>query len=129
LFAALLPALPFPPSTGQKTSHDFLISAISLNFASLFKNTRKKTKDKMANHQSSKKRIRQEAKRRLHNRYYKKTTRSAIGSLRELTDKSEAEQFLPKVTSMIDRLAKRGTWHDNKAANLKRKLARYVNSL
>ncbi|HKK80178.1 MAG TPA: 30S ribosomal protein S20 [Phaeodactylibacter sp.] len=83
----------------------------------------------MANHQSSKKRIRQEAKRRLHNRYYKKTTRSAIGSLRELTDKSEAEQFLPKVTSMIDRLAKRGTWHDNKAANLKRKLARYVNSL
>jgi small subunit ribosomal protein S20 len=83
----------------------------------------------MANHQSSKKRMRQEAKRRLHNRYYKKTTRTAIRSLREVTDKSEAEQFLPKVTSMIDRLAKRGTWHDNKAANLKSKLAHYVNNL
>jgi small subunit ribosomal protein S20 len=83
----------------------------------------------MANHQSSKKRIRQEAKRRLRNRYYKKTTRSAINSLRELTDKSEAEQFLPKVTSMIDRLAKRGTWHNNKADNLKSKLARHVNGL
>ena len=83
----------------------------------------------MANHQSSKKRVRQETKRRLHNRFYKKTTRSAIRSLRELTDKSEAEQFLAKVTSMIDRLAKRGTWHDNKASNLKSKLARHVNSL
>ena len=83
----------------------------------------------MANHQSSKKRVRQETKRRLHNRFYKKTTRSAIRSLRELTDKSEAEQFLPKVTSMVDRLAKRGTWHENKPSNLKSKLARHVNSL
>lgn len=83
----------------------------------------------MANHQSSKKRMRQEAKRRLHNRYYKKTTRTAIRSLREATDKSQAEQFLPKVTSMIDRLARRGTWHKNKAANLKSKLAHHVNNM
>lgn len=83
----------------------------------------------MANHKSAKKRMRQEAKRRLHNRFYKKTTRTSIRKLREITEKSEAEQFLPKVISMVDRLAKRGTWHDNKAANLKSKLVRHVNSL
>lgn len=83
----------------------------------------------MAQHQSSKKRIRQEAKRRLHNRYYKKSARTAIKKLRDMTDKSEAESFLPKVVSMVDRLAKKGTWHKSKASNLKSKLTRHVNSL
>ena len=59
----------------------------------------------MAHHLSSKKRIRQEATRRLRNRFYKKTTRSAIKTLRSLTDKTDAEKFLPKVVSMIDKLA------------------------
>ncbi|MFK7931959.1 MAG: 30S ribosomal protein S20 [Saprospiraceae bacterium] len=83
----------------------------------------------MANHKSSKKRIRQDEKKRLHNRYYKKTTRTAIKALREMEDKSEAEKFLPKVVSMIDKLAKRRTWHPNKAANLKSKLSKLVNGL
>jgi len=83
----------------------------------------------MANHKSSKKRIRQDAKRRVRNRYYKKTTRTAIRQLREMEDKSEAEKFLPRVVSMIDRLAKRNTWHANKASNLKSSLQRHVNKL
>ena len=83
----------------------------------------------MANHQSAKKRARQIAKRRVHNRYYKKSTRTAIQKLREITDKSEAQTYLPKVISMIDRLAKRNIWHKNKASNLKGKLQKYVNSL
>lgn len=83
----------------------------------------------MAQHQSSKKRIRQDAKKRLHNRYYKKTTRSAIQKLREMEDGAEAGKYLPKVISMVDRLAKRNTWHKNKASNLKSKLARFVNGL
>jgi len=73
--------------------------------------------------------MRQDAKKRLHNRYYKKTTRTAIKTLRELTDKAEAEKFMPKVVSMIDRLAKRNLFHKNKAANLKSKLAKHVASL
>ena len=73
--------------------------------------------------------MRQEAKRRIHNRFYKKTTRTSIKKLRELTEKAEAETFLPKVISMIDRLAKRNTWHKNKASNLKGKLMRHVGSL
>ncbi len=73
--------------------------------------------------------MRQEAKRRLLNRYYKKTTRTSIKKLREMTDKTEAEQLLPKVVSMVDRLAKRHTWHKNKASNLKSKLMRRVAAL
>ena len=73
--------------------------------------------------------MRQEAKRRIHNRFYKKTTRTSIKQLRDMTEKEEAEKFLPKVISMIDRLAKRNTWHKNKASNLKGKLMRYVGSL
>lgn len=83
----------------------------------------------MANHKSSKKRIRQEAKRRLANRYYKKSARTAIRKLRAMEDASEAASFLPKVTSMIDRLARRGIWHKNKASNLKSSLSKHVGAL
>lgn len=83
----------------------------------------------MANHQSAKKRIRQDAVKRLRNRYYKKSARTAIAKLREMTDKSAAEKFMPKVISMIDRLAKKNTWHKNKASNLKSKLMRHVANL
>lgn len=83
----------------------------------------------MAQHQSSKKRIRQDAKIRLRNRYYKKSARTAIVKLKEMTDKTEASSFLPKVVSMIDKLAKKNTWHSNKAANIKSQLMRHVNAL
>jgi small subunit ribosomal protein S20 len=83
----------------------------------------------MAQHKSSKKRIRQDIKIRLRNRYYKKSARTAIAKLREMTEKQEATVFLPKVISMVDKLAKKNTWHKNKASNLKSKLTRFVNSL
>ena len=83
----------------------------------------------MAQHQSSKKRIRQDAKIRLRNRYYKKTARTSIAKLKEMTDKTEASSFLPKVVAMIDKLAKKNTWHKNKAANIKSQLMRHVNAL
>jgi len=83
----------------------------------------------MANHKSAKKRARQDAKKRLRNRFQKKTTRTAIKTLREIEDKAEAEKFYPKVVSLIDRLAKKNTWHPNKAANLKGKLAKHIAKL
>ena len=83
----------------------------------------------MAHHKSAKKRIRQDAKKRIHNRYYKKSMRSALQKLRDMEEKSEAEKFLPKVISRIDRLAKTNQIHANKAGNLKSKLTRFVNSL
>ena len=83
----------------------------------------------MAHHLSAKKRIRQIEKKRLHNRYYKKSTRTAIAKLREMTDSAEASTFFPKVMSMIDRLAKRNLWHKNKAANVKGKLQKHISAL
>lgn len=83
----------------------------------------------MAHHKSALKRIRQNEKRRLQNRYYKKTARTAIKNLRELKDQTEALAFLPKVVSMVDRLAKNGNIHRNKASNIKSGLMRHVNGL
>ncbi|HEY0041976.1 MAG TPA: 30S ribosomal protein S20 [Flavisolibacter sp.] len=83
----------------------------------------------MANHKATKKDMRQSSKRRERNRYYGKTTRNAIRDLRAVTDTNGVDEKLSSVASMIDKLAKRGVIHKNKASNLKRKLARKVNTL
>jgi small subunit ribosomal protein S20 len=83
----------------------------------------------MANHKSAIKRIRANASKRLRNRYQAKTTRNAIKKLRSTTSKSEASDLLKKVTSMLDRLAKKNVIHKNKAANNKSKLTKLVNNL
>jgi small subunit ribosomal protein S20 len=83
----------------------------------------------MANHKSAKKKAKQDAIKRLRNRFYKKTARTAIAKLRSMENKEEAQAFMPKVISMVDRLAKKNTWHKNKASNLKSKLMRFVGGL
>ena len=83
----------------------------------------------MANHKSSLKRIRSSAAKRLRNRYQAKTTRNAIKKLRNTTDATEAKTLLPRVVSMLDRLAKKNVIHKNKASNNKSKLTKLVNSL
>lgn len=83
----------------------------------------------MANHQSAKKRVRSDRTKYLRNRYYHKTTRNAIRDLRATEDKTVASEMLPKVVSMIDKLAKRNIIHNNKAANLKSKLMTRVAAL
>jgi small subunit ribosomal protein S20 len=85
-----------------------------------------KKKIYMAHHKSAQKRIRQTAKKRLENRYYAKTTRNAIRDLRAEDNAGEAKKALVEVVSSIDRLAKRGYIHKNKAANLKSGLATRV---
>lgn len=83
----------------------------------------------MANHKSSIKRIRSNNAKRLRNKYYHKTTRNAIRKLRSLKSQKEAAEMLPKVVSMLDKLAKRDIIHSNKAANLKGGLQVFVNRL
>jgi small subunit ribosomal protein S20 len=83
----------------------------------------------MANHKSAIKRIRQSEKRRLFNKYYHKTVRNAVRKLRAIVSKKEASELFPKVVAMLDKLAKRNIIHRNKAANLKSKLAKHMNSL
>ena len=77
----------------------------------------------MANHNATRKDVRQSAKRRERNKYYGKTTRNASGDLKSANENDAAKQF-PSVAAMIDKLAKRGIIHKNKAANLKSKLAK-----
>jgi small subunit ribosomal protein S20 len=83
----------------------------------------------MANHKSSLKRVRQTETRNERNRYQSKTARNAVRDLRTLETKAEAEKLLPKVNSMLDKLAKKNLVHKNKASNLKSSLKRHVNAL
>ena len=82
----------------------------------------------MANHSATKKDVRQAAKRRERNKYYGKTTRNAIRELRDIKDIKEAAKKLPEVAAMIDKLAKKGIIHKNKAANLKSGIAKKLNA-
>ena len=83
----------------------------------------------MAQHASAKKRIRQTEPKRLRNRYYARTMRNAIKNLRSTTEKAAAEEMFPKVSSMLDKLAKKNIIHTNKAANLKSGLSRHIAGL
>ena len=80
----------------------------------------------MATHSPTKKNIRQATKRRDRNRYYGKTTRNAIRELKIVDDQKVYDEKLPNIMSQIDKLAKRGIIHKNKAANLKSKLAKHT---
>jgi small subunit ribosomal protein S20 len=103
-----------------------IISYYSLRFP-IF--AAQKTELLMANHSATKKDVRQSSKRNERNRYYGKTTRNAIRDIKAIDTKKDATAELPKVESMIDKLAKKGTIHKNKAANLKSKLAKKINAL
>jgi small subunit ribosomal protein S20 len=83
----------------------------------------------MAHHKSALKRIRQNEKKRVQNKYFAKTMRNALKSLRNTSDKEEAIKLFPKVVAMIDKLAKKNIIHKNKASNLKSKLAVKINQL
>ena len=83
----------------------------------------------MANHKSAIKRIRSNDAKRVRNRYSSKTTRTFVKKLRSTSDEKEAKELLPKVSAMVDKLAKRSIIHKNKASNLKSKLTKKVASL
>ena len=82
----------------------------------------------MANHKSAKKNIRSSAKKRLSNRLYAKTMRNSLRDFRALTEKTTMEETMPKVIEKIDKLAKKGVIHKNKASNLKSKLMKKTNA-
>ena len=83
----------------------------------------------MANTTSAKKANRQNERHRMHNKYYAKTTRNAIRDIRNTNDKATATKNAPEVYAMIDKLAKIGVIHKNKASNLKSGIAVYINRL
>lgn len=83
----------------------------------------------MPQHKSSIKRMRQEAKRRVHNRQLRSRMRTLIKSVFASTDKAEGEKNLIKAVSYLDKMALRGILHKNNAANKKSQLVKFVNNL
>ena len=83
----------------------------------------------MPQHKSAAKRVRQDAKRRLRNRYQKVRVRTMIKDLRAETDVSAAQEKLNAIKAQLDRLAGRRVVHPNKAAHTKSQLDKYVDSL
>jgi len=80
----------------------------------------------MANHRSTEKRIRSTRSRRTLNRYQSKTVRNSVKAVKEEENTAAAVKTIPQVVSQIDKLAKKGVIHKNKAANLKSKLMKKV---
>ena len=83
----------------------------------------------MANYKSSIKRIRSNEAKRVQNKYQAKTMRNAVRDLQAVTKKKDASEVLPKVSAMLDKLAKRNIIHKKKAANIKSKLTKHVAKL
>jgi small subunit ribosomal protein S20 len=55
--------------------------------------------------------------------------RNAVKKIRNISDKTEASEMLPKVVALIDKNAKRNLIHSNKASNLKSNIMKHVNTL
>jgi small subunit ribosomal protein S20 len=55
--------------------------------------------------------------------------RSALKNIRSTTDRKEADELLPKMNAMLDKLAKKNIIHSKKASNLKSSVVKHVNSL
>jgi small subunit ribosomal protein S20 len=83
----------------------------------------------MAHHKSALKRIRANETKRLRNKYYLKTTRTFTKKLKDADTKEEAQELYRKVSSMLDKLAKRNIIHKNNAANKKAKLHKVMSAV
>lgn len=83
----------------------------------------------MPQHKSAAKRVRQNERRRIRNRFQRSRIRTMIKKLHAADSKDEATVQLNEVKAMLDRLASKGIIHQNQAANYKGQLETHVNAL
>jgi len=83
----------------------------------------------MPQHKSAEKRVRQNEKRRVRNRFHKSRMRTMIKQLQTIEDRQAAESFLNEVKAYLDRLATKRIITRNRAAHTKSRLERLVNEL
>ena len=79
----------------------------------------------MANIQSAKKRIRQNAKRRAHNRIYRASARTYVKKARQAIEAGQfdqAEELVRQASSTLDKAARKGKVHPRNAARRKGRL-------
>jgi len=86
----------------------------------------------MPNNPSAAKRMRQEKKRRLHNRSIKSLVKTQISKARQAINTevgySDAEAAVRAAVSELDRAAKKGVIHPNNAARRKSRLMKQLNA-
>ena len=82
----------------------------------------------MPQHASAERRVRLSETRRLRNISDRSRMKTAIKKVKTAEDKETASKELISTISLLDKLAAKGLIHKNKAANLKSKLSRKVNS-
>jgi len=86
----------------------------------------------MPNNPSAEKRMRQEQKRRLHNRSVKSIVKTQITRARQAiasdTSIEAAEEAVRAAVSELDRAAKKGVIHRNNAARRKSRLMKQLNA-
>lgn len=86
----------------------------------------------MPNIKSAKKRMRQNVKHRMKNRAERSTLRTFVKKLRtaiEEGDQATAQTLLPETISVLDRSAKKGLIHKNKAARHTSELTKKVKAM
>jgi small subunit ribosomal protein S20 len=83
----------------------------------------------MPQHKSAEKRVRQNEKKRFQNKAKRSKIKTAIKKVKTAPDKETASKELKKTISILDRMALQGIIHKNKAANIKSKLSRSINSM
>jgi len=85
----------------------------------------------MPNNAAAEKRMRQERKRRLHNRMVKSIVKTEITKARQAIDtgSESAEEAVRAAVSELDRAAKKGVLHRNNAARRKSRLMKQLNTM
>jgi small subunit ribosomal protein S20 len=83
----------------------------------------------MPNNAAAEKRMRQEQKRRLHNRSIKSLVKTQITKARQaIVADTDAEDAVRAAVSELDRAAKKGVIHRNNAARRKSRLMKQLNA-
>jgi len=83
----------------------------------------------MAHHESAKKRIRSNERRRVRNKAAASKTTTLTKKVLGTTDLEEASKLLVEAVSHIDKNASKGRLHKNTAARRKSTLSKHVNKL
>jgi small subunit ribosomal protein S20 len=83
----------------------------------------------MPQHESAKKRVRQNERKRERNQRKRSMMKTAIKKVRTAPDKETAEKELRTTSSILDRMARQNIIHKNKAANIKSKLSKSVQAM
>ncbi len=82
----------------------------------------------MPNNDQAKKRLRQDEKKRVHNKAKKSALRTAMKRVLKADTKEVAAQALPLAMKQIDKAAKTNVIHDNAAARFKSQVSRAVSA-